>query len=223
MGPKVRMHWLAHMEVLSPTGTLARTKVSVPIAICSELYYLVISKLNGHLTSCTSIKTEHQTNVNVVASGAADTNVKMWDLRMKQCINTYKGHGQHITCLDISPDSKIIVSGSKDGTIKFWDTQAQRLLKSIKVSGSGYPVCMSFNPCDLCIAVGTSNKYVKYWELQDFTLVSSSNIENYVPRALCFNASGESCFVAYDDCTKVYLLDDEVKPKVLDVIQKPFR
>ena len=82
---------------------------------------------------------------------------------------------------------------------------------------------MAFNPCDLCIAVGTSSKYVKYWELQDFGLVSSSNIENYPPRALCFNSSGESCFVAYDDCTKVYLLDDEIKPKLLDVITKPFR
>ena len=107
--------------------------------------------------------------------------------------------------------------------MKFWDTYAQRLLKSIKVSGAGYPVCMQFNPCDLCIAVGTSNKYVKYWELTDFTLVSSSNIENFVPRQLAFNGSGESCFVAYDDCTKVYLLDDEVKPKVLDIIAKPYR
>ena len=64
---------------------------------------------------------------------------------------------------------------------------------------------------------------MKYWELQDFSLVSSSNIENFAPRQLCFNSSGESCFVAYDDCTKVYLLDDEVKPKVLDILQKPYR
>ena len=183
----------------------------------------MISKLNGHFTSCSTIQVERQPSPNVVVSGAVDTNVKMWDLRMKQCINTYKGHSQEITCLDISPDAKIIVSGSKDGTMKFWDTHAQRLLKSIKVSGAGYPACLQFNPCDLCIAVGTSSKYVKYWELQEFTLVSSSNIENYTPRALCFSTTGDSCFVAYDDCTKVYLLDDEVKPKVLDVITKPFR
>ena len=58
----------------------------------------------------------------MVVSGAVDTNVKLWDLRQKACINTFKAHNQEITCLDISPDAKIIVSGSKDGTMKFWDT-----------------------------------------------------------------------------------------------------
>ena len=53
--------------------------------------------------------------------------------------------------------------------------------------------------------------------------MSSSNIENFAPRSLCFNSTGESCFVEFDDCTKVYLLDDEIKPKVLDIITKPYR
>jgi len=61
---------------------------------------------------------------NLLISGAVDTNVKMWDVRQKMCINTYKAHQQDITCLDISPDSKIIVSGSMDGTMKLWDTVA---------------------------------------------------------------------------------------------------
>lgn len=161
--------------------------------------------------------------MNVVVSGAVDTNVKMWDLRSRSCINTYKAHSNEITSLDISPDSKIIVSGSKDGTVKFWDTCANKLLKSIKLPAAAHPVCMRFNPCDFCIAIGTSSKCVKYYELENFTLVSSSTIELSEPRALCFNPAGEACFVAYDDCTRVYNLDEEVKPRLLDVIQKPYR
>ena len=49
------------------------------------------SKLLGHLTGCTFIKQE-KSGINVVASGASDTNVKLWDLRMSQAINTFKGH-----------------------------------------------------------------------------------------------------------------------------------
>jgi len=60
--------------------------------------------------------------MNVLVSGAVDTNVKIWDIRQKQCINTFKGHSNEITSLDISPDSRVVVSGSKDGTVKFWDT-----------------------------------------------------------------------------------------------------
>ena len=95
-------------------------------------------------------------------------------------------------------------------------------MKSIKLPAAAYPVCMMFNPCDFCIAIGTSSKCVKYYELEQFNLVSSSTIELSEPRALCFNPAGEACFVAYDDCTRVYNLDEEVKPRLLDVIQKPF-
>ena len=121
---------------------------------------------------------------NIVVSGAVDTNVKLWDVRSRLCVNTYKGHSQDISCLDISPDSKMIASGSMDGTVRLWDTVAQRLVKQIKVSSTGYPTCISFNPKDICIAVGLSNKCIKYYELEQFNLVSSTTIELMPPRAL---------------------------------------
>ena len=101
-----------------------------------------VSKLTGHLTSCSVIEVERNANRNVVVSGGFDTNVKLWDMRMKQSINTYKAHNQEITCLDISPDSKMAVSGSKDGTIKFWDISSHRMLHSLKISAAAHPVCL---------------------------------------------------------------------------------
>jgi katanin p80 WD40 repeat-containing subunit B1 len=185
--------------------------------------FVVAQKLTGHLTQCTAIQTEKNNSMNVIVSGAMDTNVKLWDVRQKSCVNTYKAHNKEITCVDLSPDSKLIVSGSMDGTLKFWDTCGQRLVKSIKASRSGYPTCVSFNPQDLTVVVGLSNKCIKYYELQEFELVSSSTIDTLAPRAICFNNSGMACFVAYDDCTKVYHLEDEIKPKVMDVIAKPYK
>lgn len=103
---------------------------------------------------------------------------------MKTCINTYKGHTKDITCLDISPDSKVVVSGSMDGTLRFWDTLKSALIKSIKVSSTGYPTCISFNPKDICVAVGLSNKCIKYYELEYYNLVSSTTIDTLAPRVL---------------------------------------
>lgn len=77
---------------------------------------------------------------------------------MRAAVNTFKGHTQHIVCVDLSPDQKIIVSGSQDGSLRFWDTNMQKLIKQIKIGSTGYPLCAVFNPNDLCIAVGTSNK-----------------------------------------------------------------
>jgi WD40 repeat protein len=113
----------------------------------------------------------------------------------------------------------VIVSGSMDGTLRFWDTMGQRLIKQIKVSTTGHPTCIAFNPKDICVAVGLSNKCVKYYELENFRMVSSTTIDTQAPRAMQFNTSGDACFVAYDDCTKVYQLEtDSGKPLLLDVV-----
>ena len=168
--------------------------------------------MTGHLTSCSCIVVERQAARNIVVSGGYDTNVKLWDMRVKSAINTFKAHNKEITCLDISPDSKIAVSGSKDGTVKLWDPGKNSLIHSTKISAAAHPICCQFNPCDLTLAVGTSSKCVKYWELEDYKLVSSTTIENSEPRSIRFNKTGEAAFVAYDDCTRVYNLDVEVKP-----------
>ena len=49
-------------------------------------------KLTGHLTSASALIEEKSPNMNIVVSGAVDTNVKMWDLRSKSCVNTFKAH-----------------------------------------------------------------------------------------------------------------------------------
>ena len=127
---------------------------------------------------------KERNSYNIIVSGAVDTNVKLWDIRTKQCVNTYKGHKEDISCLDISPDSKMIASGSMDGTVRFWDAITQRMVKQIKVSSTGYPTCISFNPKDICVAIGLSNKCIKYYELDQFNLISSTSIELLPPRAL---------------------------------------
>ena len=125
-------------------------------------------KLNGHLSDCCKLVAEKSVNPRLLVSGAIDTNVKVWDIRARSCINTFKSHMEEITCIDISPDNRIVASGSVDGTIKLWDLPSQKLIKSIQVTASGHPKCLAFNPRDLCVAVATSDRVVKYWELSDY-------------------------------------------------------
>ena len=75
----------------------------------------------------------------------------------------------------------------------------------------------------MCIAVGTSNKMVKYWELTDYTLVSSTNIENCTPRAMGFEEGGEILHVGFDDSFKTFNMDydNAQKSKLLECIAKP--
>jgi katanin p80 WD40 repeat-containing subunit B1 len=53
-----------------------------------------------------------------LASGSSDTNMKIWDIRKKRCIHTYKGHTRRIDVLKFTPDGKWIISGGADNSVK---------------------------------------------------------------------------------------------------------
>ena len=72
--------------------------------------------LTGHRSSCLSI--EFHPFGDFVATGSLDTNLKVWDLRRKDCIQTYKGHGKGVTHVAISPDGRWVASGCEAGQVK---------------------------------------------------------------------------------------------------------
>lgn len=51
-------------------------------------------------------------NSNLITTGSLDTNTKLWDLRSKNCIMTYRNQTKKISSLNITPDSRILISGS---------------------------------------------------------------------------------------------------------------
>lgn len=53
-----------------------------------------------------------------LASGSADTNLKLWDIRRKGCIFTYKGHSKAVNTLKFSPDGQWIASAGEEGAVK---------------------------------------------------------------------------------------------------------
>lgn len=80
---------------------------------------VAISTLKGHTVSVTALNTfANDDQSQMLISGSYDTNIKLWDLRSKNCVNTFKGHSMQVNCLQVSPDGKWISSGSQDGLVK---------------------------------------------------------------------------------------------------------
>lgn len=60
-------------------------------------------------------------NPSLIASGANDNLVNVWDLRTSKKIAKLQGHTATVFCLEILNCESLIVSGSQDGSIRVWD------------------------------------------------------------------------------------------------------
>lgn len=76
----------------------------------------VSRSLTGHRSNCLTL--EFHPFGPFLATGSLDTNVKVWDLRRKDAITTFKGHTKGVKKLAISPDGKWVCSGSESGELK---------------------------------------------------------------------------------------------------------
>ena len=75
--------------------------------------------LKGHgvNVSCLS-HFDSEDRKHLILSGSYDNSIKLWDLRQKNCINTYKGHTMEVKSLEVSPDGKWFISGAQDSKVK---------------------------------------------------------------------------------------------------------
>ncbi|KAF3340905.1 Katanin p80 WD40 repeat-containing subunit B1 [Carex littledalei] len=110
-------------------------KVSPSISLFSLFFFInirtVMRSLTGHRSNCMTI--DFHPFGEFFASGSLDTNIKIWDIRRKSCIHTYKGHTRGVNVLRFTPDGKWVVSGGEDNSVK---VQLTNVYVSIKLTWS---------------------------------------------------------------------------------------
>jgi WD40 repeat protein len=115
-----------------------------------------------------------------IASGSADSTIKLWNVADGQELRTLKGHQRAVNSVSFSPDGKVLASGSKDGTIKLWNLADGQQLRTLK--GHQNPVnSVSFSPDGKVLASGSQDGTIKLWNLADGQqLRTLKEHENYV-------------------------------------------
>jgi WD40 repeat protein/serine/threonine protein kinase len=58
-----------------------------------------------------------------LATGGADSLVRVWDVSSRRLLNTHRGHRNRVFALEFSPDGRMLVSGSRDRRATAWDLE----------------------------------------------------------------------------------------------------
>ena len=163
--------------------------------------------VTSHKCSCSRIlialhsgisSLDFHTSEMLIASGSLDTRVRVWDVRKKGCIFSYKGHTGKVNALLFSPDGKWLSSSGDDGYIKLWELSSGKLMQDFS-SHTGPITSLEYHPNELLLASGSQDRTTKFWDLEQFRLVDESQPEATSVRKLTFHPNEKCLFTG--ECT----------------------
>jgi WD40 repeat protein/serine/threonine protein kinase len=99
-----------------------------------------------------------------LASGWADTEIRLWDLATGKLRAPLRGHTSSVRGLSFTSDGKTLASTSYDASIRLWDTAGGKLLHVLRGTRAASDVIV-FSPDDQRLAAGGVDGTIRIWDL----------------------------------------------------------
>ncbi|MGH9800019.1 MAG: WD40 repeat domain-containing protein, partial [Blastocatellia bacterium] len=134
----------------------------------------------------------------LLASGAADGAVKIWDTANWRELRSLPAHNGAVFALAFSNDGKTLASGGADKAVKLWQTANWQTTRVINDSGSAI-YSLAFSADDKLIAAGNSEGVVKLIEAANGSTRATLTAAAGSANGLNFSDNGNWLTSAHDD------------------------
>lgn len=187
---------------LSQFGTFLKKKAKMSKeCVCSIFCVILVGRqFSGHQDRVTTVE-YHPSKGYYIVSGAADSIVKVWDVRRKSCLHSFKGNSKSVTQSSFSPDGKWICTGYADGEVKLWDIRTRKLLHTFR-QHKGRISGIEFHPTECLMATASYDGSVRLWDLETAETVEKIGPERNEVRCIQFSKEGDFLLTALPDGLK---------------------
>ncbi|MFM9014391.1 MAG: hypothetical protein ACKORK_12695 [Gemmatimonadota bacterium] len=103
-----------------------------------------------------------------LASGSADSTVRVWDVESGELLLTLGGDGGPVSCVAFSPDGRWLASGSADNVIRIWDAVSGELVRTL-AGHTALVSALAFGPNGRQLVSGAADNTVRLWDVVTWT------------------------------------------------------
>jgi WD40 repeat protein/serine/threonine protein kinase len=101
----------------------------------------------------------------LLAAAGPDRTIRLWRTDTRSLVRTWRGAGEGLSALGLSPGGRSVASGSAGGAVRLWSTGSARLQRAFKAH-QGRITSLAFAPGDRLLASAGEDGQVKLWELR---------------------------------------------------------
>ncbi|KAG6857060.1 hypothetical protein H0H87_010025 [Tephrocybe sp. NHM501043] len=112
----------------------------------------------------------------LLATGAEDRQIRIWDIAKKRIRTVFVGHTQEIYSLDFSLDGRFIISGSGDKTARIWNMHDESstvltINDTDSLNNDAGVTSVAISPNGQLVAAGSLDTIVRIWDVSTGALL----------------------------------------------------
>ena len=158
--------------------------------ILAEISPYLIANLEGHTGWVSAVS--FSPDGTLLASGAEDDTVILWDVTTRKQIANLEGHTGWVSAVSFSPDGTTLASGSS-GTITLWDVATRKQIATLE-GYIGWVPAVSFSPDGTLLASGADDGTVILWDVA--TRKRIANLEGHTGWVISVSFSPDGTLLA---------------------------